>query len=54
VKKRLTSDAEGNVFTEFNYQLVQQYDFMHLYKEKLMLQMGGSDQWGNITTGTEL
>jgi tyrosyl-tRNA synthetase len=42
-----------NVLTEFTYQLVQGYDFMHLYKEKtVMLQMGGSDQWG--TTGTEL
>jgi len=56
VKKRLSSDAaEGMSFTEFTYQLVQGYDFMHLYKEKnCTLQMGGSDQWGNITTGTEL
>jgi len=42
-------------FTEFTYQLVQGYDFLHLYKENdCTLQMGGSDQWGNITTGTEL
>ncbi len=42
-------------FTEFSYQLLQGYDFLHLYQEKnLTLQMGGSDQWGNITTGTEL
>lgn len=56
VKKRLTSeDAEGMSFTEFTYQLVQGYDFLHLYKEhNCTLQMGGSDQWGNITTGTEL
>lgn len=56
VKKRLSSDsAEGMSFTEFTYQLVQGYDFLHLYREKqLTLQMGGSDQWGNITTGTEL
>lgn len=56
VKKRLTGeDAEGMSFTEFTYQLVQGYDFLHLYKEfHCTLQMGGSDQWGNITTGTEL
>ena len=59
VKKRMTSsddkDAEGLSFTEFSYQLVQGYDFLHLYKEyNCKLQMGGSDQWGNITTGTEL
>jgi tyrosyl-tRNA synthetase len=56
VKKRLSSEAaEGMSFTEFTYQLVQGYDFLHLFKEKsCTLQMGGSDQWGNITTGTEL
>ena len=56
VKKRLTSEAaEGMSFTEFTYQLVQGYDFLHMYREKnCTLQMGGSDQWGNITTGTEL
>ncbi len=56
VKKRLSSDAaEGMSFTEFTYQLVQGYDFLHLYREhNCTLQMGGSDQWGNITTGTEL
>ena len=56
VKKRLTSEAaEGMSFTEFTYQLVQGYDFLHLYREKnCTLQMGGSDQWGNITSGTEL
>jgi tyrosyl-tRNA synthetase len=56
VKKRLGSDAKtGMSFTEFTYQLFQGYDFYHLYKEKnCKLQMGGSDQWGNITTGTEL
>ena len=56
VKKRLTSEAaEGMSFTEFTYQLVQGYDFLHLYRDKkCTLQMGGSDQWGNITTGTEL
>jgi len=56
VKKRLSSEAaEGMSFTEFTYQLVQGYDFLHLYREKnCTLQMGGSDQWGNITTGTEL
>lgn len=56
VKKRLSSEsAEGMSFTEFTYQLVQGYDFLHLFKAKnCTLQMGGSDQWGNITTGTEL
>ncbi|MBT8188022.1 MAG: tyrosine--tRNA ligase, partial [Croceitalea sp.] len=56
VKKRLSSDAkDGMSFTEFTYQLVQGYDFLHLYKTyNCTLQMGGSDQWGNITTGTEL
>ena len=57
VKKRLSGD-DGNVgmsFTEFTYQLIQGYDFYHLYKHhNCVLQMGGSDQWGNITTGTEL
>jgi tyrosyl-tRNA synthetase len=52
VKKRLET---GISFTEFTYQLVQGYDFLHLYDTKnCKLQMGGSDQWGNITTGTEL
>jgi tyrosyl-tRNA synthetase len=56
VKKRLSSDSnEGMSFTEFTYQLVQGYDFLWLYDNKnCKLQMGGSDQWGNITTGTEL
>ncbi len=56
VKKRLNGEyQEGMSFTEFCYQLLQGYDFLHLYKSKgLTLQMGGSDQWGNITTGTEL
>ncbi|MGB3145963.1 MAG: tyrosine--tRNA ligase [Maribacter sp.] len=56
VKKRLSAEAkEGMSFTEFTYQLVQGYDFLHLYKEyNCTLQMGGSDQWGNITTGTEM
>lgn len=55
VKKRLSGDGEGMSFTEFTYQLVQGYDFLHLYKTRgCKLQMGGSDQWGNITTGTEL
>ncbi len=57
VKKRLSGE-EGSVgmsFTEFTYQLIQGYDFYHLYKNhNCLLQMGGSDQWGNITTGTEL
>lgn len=52
VKKRLET---GISFTEFSYQLLQGYDFYHLYKTKnVRLQMGGSDQWGNITTGTEI
>lgn len=60
VKKRISADeegdrAEGLSFTEFSYQLIQGYDFYHLYKNKgVRLQMGASDQWGNITTGTEL
>ena len=56
VKNRLSGEsAEGMSFTEFTYQLVQGYDFYHLYKShNCTLQMGGSDQWGNITTGTEL
>ena len=55
VKKRLSGDGEGMSFTEFTYQLVQGYDFLYLYDAKnCKLQMGGSDQWGNITTGTEL
>ncbi len=56
VKKRLSSESSvGMSFTEFTYQLVQGYDFLHLYRDKqCTLQMGGSDQWGNITTGTEL
>jgi tyrosyl-tRNA synthetase len=57
VKRRITGEngAEGMSFTEFTYQLVQGYDFYHLYSTKnCKLQMGGSDQWGNITTGTEL
>ena len=56
VKKRLSAEAkEGMSFTEFTYQLVQGYDFLHLFQEyDCSLQMGGSDQWGNITTGTEL
>ncbi|MDR3266350.1 MAG: tyrosine--tRNA ligase [Tannerella sp.] len=56
VKKRLSSDSNvGMSFTEFSYQLLQGYDFLYLYQhEGCRLQMGGSDQWGNITTGTEL
>lgn len=56
VKTRLSGDsADGLSFTEFTYQLIQGYDFVHLYKSlDCTLQMGGSDQWGNITTGTEL
>jgi tyrosyl-tRNA synthetase len=55
VKKRLSGEGEGMSFTEFTYQLIQGYDFYHLHKEyNCLLQMGGSDQWGNITTGTEL
>lgn len=56
VKKRLNGEArDGLSFTEFSYQLLQGYDFLHLYETKgCKLQMGGSDQWGNMTTGTEL
>lgn len=56
VKNRITGEgSEGMSFTEFTYQLVQGYDFLHLYRShRSTLQMGGSDQWGNITTGTEL
>jgi tyrosyl-tRNA synthetase len=56
VKNRIGSESkEGMSFTEFTYQLVQGYDFLHLYQNNsATLQMGGSDQWGNITTGTEL
>lgn len=56
VKKRISGDErEGMSFTEFTYQLVQGYDFLYLYENySCKLQMGGSDQWGNITTGTEL
>lgn len=56
VKKRLSGESrEGMSFTEFSYQLLQGYDFLHLYQDKgCRLQLGGSDQWGNMTTGTEL
>ncbi|PID95461.1 MAG: tyrosine--tRNA ligase, partial [Bacteroidetes bacterium] len=56
VKKRLTGEnASGMSFTEFSYQLVQGFDFFYLYQnQNCKLQMGGSDQWGNIVTGTEL
>ena len=56
VKNRISSESnEGMSFTEFTYQLVQGYDFHHLYQaHQCTIQMGGSDQWGNITTGTEL
>ena len=56
VKKRLSTESrEGMSFTEFSYQLLQGYDFLYLYEHKnCKLQMGGSDQWGNITTGTDL
>ena len=56
VKRRLNGEAQdGMSFTEFTYQLLQGYDFLHLYQTRnCKLQMGGSDQWGNITTGTEL
>lgn len=56
VRRRLNGEArDGLSFTEFTYQLLQGYDFLHLYRTKgCRLQMGGSDQWGNITTGTEL
>ena len=56
VKKRLSRDSsEGMSFTEFSYQLLQGYDFLYLYQHRnVRLQLGGADQWGNITTGTEL
>ena len=56
VKKRLSRDSsEGMSFTEFTYQLLQGYDFLYLYEHNgVTLQLGGADQWGNITTGTEL
>ncbi|NDV47083.1 tyrosine--tRNA ligase [Paludibacter sp. 221] len=56
VKKRLSSEStEGMSFTEFSYQLLQGYDYLYLYQNKnCKLQMGGSDQWGNITTGTDM
>ena len=56
VKNRISNDeAEGMSFTEFSYQLVQGYDFLYLYKNfDCSIQMGGSDQWGNITSGAEL
>ena len=54
VKKRIQSES-GISYTEFAYQLIQGYDFLHLYEnENVRVQIGGSDQWGNITTGTEL
>ncbi len=55
VKKRFNGEGDGMSFTEFTYQLVQGYDYMQLYRKyDCRLQLGGSDQWGNITTGTEL
>ncbi len=55
VKKRFSGEGEGMSFTEFTYQLVQGFDYLHLYEHRgCKLQLGGSDQWGNITTGTEL
>ena len=55
VKKRFSGEGDGMSFTEFTYQLVQGYDFLHLYQTHgCKLQFGGSDQWGNITTGTEM
>ena len=55
VKKRFNGEGAGMSFTEFTYQLLQGYDFLHLYQEyDCKLQLGGADQWGNITTGTEL
>ncbi len=55
VKKRFSGEGDGMSFTEFTYQLVQGFDFLHLFEtENCKLQLGGSDQWGNITTGTEL
>jgi tyrosyl-tRNA synthetase len=54
-KKRFDADGDGMSFTEFTYQLVQGYDFLHLFEAlDCKMQLGGSDQWGNITTGTEL
>lgn len=55
VKKRFNGEGDGMSFTEFTYQLVQGYDYLHLFEAYgCKLQLGGSDQWGNITTGTEL
>ncbi len=55
VKKRFSGEGEGMSFTEFTYQLLQGYDFLHLYQTmNCKMQLGGADQWGNITTGTEL
>ncbi len=55
VKKRFNGEGDGMSFTEFTYQLVQGYDFLHLYETMdCKIQLGGADQWGNITTGTEL
>ena len=55
VKKRFSGEGDGMSFTEFTYQLVQGYDFLHLYQTmNCKVQLGGADQWGNITTGTEL
>ena len=55
VKKRFSGEGEGMSFTEFTYQLLQGYDFLHLYQTLgCKVQLGGADQWGNITTGTEL
>ena len=55
VKKRFNGEGDGMSFTEFTYQLLQGYDFLHLYQEHgCKFQLGGADQWGNITTGTEL
>jgi tyrosyl-tRNA synthetase len=55
VKRRFDADGDGMSFTEFTYQLVQGYDFLHLFEALgCKMQLGGSDQWGNITTGTEL
>lgn len=55
VKRRLESSDQGLSYTEFTYQLLQGYDFVHLFKnENVSVQIGGSDQWGNITAGTDL
>ena len=55
VKKRFNGEGDGMSFTEFTYQLLQGYDFLHLYQTmNCKVQLGGADQWGNITTGTEL